>query len=108
MEVEFGAMLAPVVDLIFAAVAVVVGWAVKKGTDALGIEKASKQVNEVVAEGVSWAKKQAQKKAKSTDISIENETIAQATRFVVNNAPMAMKAAGLDEKMVREKVESWL
>ncbi|MDZ7711719.1 MAG: hypothetical protein U5L06_00700 [Rhodovibrio sp.] len=112
-EISFGPLLAEyLVPIVATVLSVVVGWAIKQGADLIGINKSSQLVANlqgIVQQGVDYAEKRAKGIATNSSIAaieIENKKVADATNYVVSQAPKWLRQAGVTEDQVRQWVRT--
>mgnify|MGYP006279170147 CR=1 FL=1 len=111
--IEFGPLLSEyLIPLVATVLSIVVGWAIKQGADLIGINKSSQLVANlqgIVQQGVDYAEKRAKGLVAESDaaqLEVENKKVADASNYVLTQAPKWLRQAGVSEDQVRQWVRT--
>jgi len=111
--VDFGPLLTEyLIPLVATVLSIVVGWAIKQGADLIGINKSSQLVANlqgIVQQGVDYAEKRAKGLVAESDaaqLEVENKKVADASNYVLTQAPKWLRQAGVSEDQVRQWVRT--
>ena len=112
MEIDLTPILGTVIDLLAAALMALGGWALTKLGRKFGLE-ADGQVRvylaEALAGGIGWAKEQAAKRSEDfAHIEVRRKVVAEASHYVIERVPDAVKRLGLDRERIEKLIEARL
>jgi len=105
--INFGPILADVVNGFFALLAPVIAWGIAKLTKKFGIEAASSQLDTMINAGVEYARGnliQILGHANFTQVDTHSAAIASAFGFVTQAAPGALKTLGISESTLQQMI----
>lgn len=111
MEAEISELLMYLIQGLGAVLLGVGSVVAKKVGDYVGGEtgdKLERYLDKIIAEGVSYAKKQGKKEAKGSSVDTGSRAANMAIQFVAENAPKTLKKLGYTHKQLEQRVESWL
>jgi hypothetical protein len=101
-----------VIPLVATVLSIVVGWAIKQGADLIGINKSSQLMQSlqgIVQQGVDYAEKRAKglvAESGAAQIEVENKKVADASNYVLTQAPKWLRQAGVTDDQVRQWVRT--
>jgi hypothetical protein len=100
------------IPLVATVLSIVVGWAIKQGADLIGINKSSQLMQSlqgIVQQGVDYAEKRAKglvAESGAAQIEVENKKVADASNYVLTQAPKWLRQAGVTDDQVRQWVRT--
>jgi hypothetical protein len=111
--IDFSPLLTEyLIPIIASVLSIVVGWAIKQGADLIGINKSSQLMQSlqgIVQQGVDYAEKRAKglvAESGAAQIEVENKKVADASNYVLTQAPKWLRQAGVTDDQVRQWVRT--
>lgn len=107
--ISFGPLIEYLIGIVIVVVGGAASWALKKLSDKFGIE-VSKEMDAVISEAIErsigYAGERLKERGKTISVGTKNELLEEASEYVIQGVPKALRNFGLGKDDVKRMIES--